>query len=206
MLAAISSRCRDRVHGTRRRNRSPGVLEVVVGVALTALLGGLLVPYLKDRLDRRSEQFRSSVALVDTLASSLWAYWKFALRVAYYGRQGQRGSKDLDVALRRWDSDDAWQIGCEIQIQVSRSKRLLPEAAQQKLDKAQRDVVDYLDHEIDRLRDAGTPDDWRKLYASLMAEKREAIDSLLTSVTADLKIGGTPRQLGTGLARPTRAR
>ncbi len=148
---------------------------------------------LKGRLDRRSEQFRSSVALVDTLAGSLWAYWKLALRVAYYGRQGQRGSKDLNLALRRWDGDDAWQIGCEIQIQVSRSKRLLPPPAQQKLDKAQQDVVDYLDHEIDRLRDAGTPDDWKKLYASLMTEKRMAIDSLLTSVTADLKIGGTPR-------------
>ena len=134
------------------------------------------------------------------------AYWKLALRVAYYGRQGQRGSKDLNLALRRWDGDDAWQIGCEIQIQVSRSKRLLPPPAQQKLDKAQQDVVDYLDHEIDRLRDAGTPDDWKKLYASLMNEKRMAIDSLLTSVTADLKIGGTPRQLGTGLVRPTRAR
>jgi hypothetical protein len=180
--------------------------EVVVGVALTALLGGLLVPYLKGYLDRRSEQFRSSVALVDTLASSLWAYWKLALRVAYYGRQGQRGADDLDLALRRWDGDDAWQIGCEIQIQVSRSKRLLPPLAQQKLDRAQQRVVDYLDHEIDRLRDGGTPDEWERLYVSLMTEKRTEIDLLLTSVTADLKLGGTPRKLGTGLARPIRAR
>jgi hypothetical protein len=180
------------------------VLEVVVGVALTALLGGLLVPSLKTRLDRRSEQFRSSVALVDTLAGSLWAYWKLALRVAYYGRQGHRGSKDFDLALSRWNGDDAWQIGCEIQIQVSRSKRLLPPPAQQKLDRAQQDVVDYLDHEIDRLRDAGTPNDWKELYESLMTEKRMEIDSLLTRVTGDLKIGGTPRQLRTGLARLTR--
>jgi hypothetical protein len=130
------------------------------------------------------------------------AYWKLALRVAYYGRQGQRGSKDLEFALRRWDGDDSWQIGCEIQIQVSRSKRLLPSPAQQKLDQAQQEVVDYLDHEIDRLRDAGTPDDWEKLHASLMREKRTDIDSLLKSVTADLKIGGTPRQIRTRLAHP----
>jgi hypothetical protein len=180
------------------------VLEVVVGVALTALLGGLLVPSLKMRLDRRSEQFRSSVALVDTLAGSLWAYWKLALRVAYYGRQGHRGSKDFDLALSRWDGDDAWQIGCEIQIQVSRSKRLLPPPAHQKLDQAQQDVVDYLDREIDRLRDAGTPDDWKELHESLMTEKRMEIDSLLTRVTADLNMGGTPRPLRTGLARRTR--
>jgi hypothetical protein len=182
------------------------VLEVIIGVVLTALLGGLLVPSVKELLDRRSEQFRSSVALVDTLAGSLWAYWKLALRVAYYGRQGPRGSKDLDLALRRWDSDAAWQLGCEIQIQVSRSKRLLPPPAAQKLDQAQQDVVDYLDHEIDRLRDAGTPDDWNKLHESLMNEQRKAIDSLLTWVTEDLKIIGTPRLLGTGLVRLTRAR
>jgi len=182
------------------------VLEVVVGVALTALLGGLLVPFLKGRIDRRSEQFKSSVELVDTLAGSLWVYWKLALRVAYYGRQGQRGSRDLDLALRLWDGDDAWQNGCEIQIQVSRSKRLLAPPAPQQLDKAQRAVVDYLDQEIDRLRDGGTPDDWQMLYASLMAKKRMEIDSLLTSVIADLKIAGTPRQLGMRLARLSRTR
>ena len=76
----------------------------------------------------------------------------------------------------------------------------------QKLDQAQQDVVDYLDHEIDRLRDGGTPDDWNKLHASLMNEKRKAIDLLLRWVTEDLKIIGTPRLLGTGLVRLTRAR
>lgn len=71
------------------------------------------------------------------------------------------------------------------------SKRLLPPPAQQKLDRAQQDVVDYLDSEIDRLRAAATPDDWKELYVSLMTQKRDAIDSLLTSLTSDLKIGGT---------------
>jgi len=170
------------------------VLEIIVGVALTALLGGLLIPVLKERLDRRSERFSSSVALVDTLAISLWKYWKLALRVAYYGRLGPRGSEDLDLALQRWDSDEAWQIGCEIQVQVSRSKRLLRSPEQQTLDKAQQRVVDFLDSEIDQLRETGTPDDWRKLYESLMGEKRTEIDSLLTDVTKHMKIDDTPRK------------
>lgn len=164
------------------------MLNVVVGVVLTALIGGLLVPYLKGRLDRRSERFRSSVELIDTLAGSLWAYWKLALRVAYYGRQGQQGDKSLDLALLRWDSDDAWQLGCEIQVQVSRSKRLLPVPAQQKLDQAQQEVVDYLDEQIDHLRDNGSSDQWKELYVSLMKQTRAEIDTLLASVTADLKI------------------
>jgi hypothetical protein len=166
------------------------MLEVIVGVALTALLGGLLVPRLKERLDRRSEQYHASVELVETLASSLWTYWKLALRVAYYGRQGRKGHKDYRLALLRWDNDESWQNGNEIQIQVSRSKRLLPGKAQQKLDQAQREVVDYLDREIRHLRHGGTRSKWETFYNSLMNEKRAAIDHLLTEVTEDLKIQG----------------
>jgi hypothetical protein len=165
------------------------MLEVVVGVALTALLGGFLVPFVKGILDHRSERYSSSVALVDTLATSLWAYWHLAVRVAYYGRQGERGSESLNLALRRWDSDESWQIGSDVQTQLSKSKRFLPPPAQQKLVEAQQKVVDYLDREIDRLRSAATPDDWRKLYESLMTKTRPAIDSLLVGVITDLKIG-----------------
>jgi hypothetical protein len=176
------------------------VYEVVVGVVLTAALGGLVVPLVKGILDRRSEQFRSSVALVDSLARSLWKYWKLALRVAYYGRQGPRGATELEAALVRWDSDDAWENGLEIQTQVSQSKRLLPRDAQEKLDEAQQEVVDYLDHEIDHLRVAGTPDQWCVLYESLRTTKRTKIDRLLTDVIADLHLGARRRPPRTGAA------
>jgi hypothetical protein len=52
----------------------------------------------------------------------------------------------------------------------------------------QQKVVDYLDREIDKRRDAATPDQWEKLYQSLMTETRPAIDSLLVDVIRDLKI------------------
>jgi hypothetical protein len=167
------------------------MLEVVVGVTLTAVLGGLLVPYVKGHLDRRSERYSSSVALVDTLAESLWAYWHLAVRVAYYGRQGQRGSEAFELALRRWDSDDSWQIGSDVQTQLSRSNRFLPPSAQDKLVDAQQEVVVYLDREIDKHRDAATPDEWEKLYESLMTKTRAQIDKLLVDVIRDLKIGRT---------------
>ncbi len=78
-----------------------------------------------------------------------------------------------------------------MQTQLSRSKRFLPPPAQQKLVEAQQKVVDYLDHEIDRLRSAATPDEWGNLYELLRTETRPAIDSLLASAATDLKIGGT---------------
>ncbi len=163
--------------------------EVIVGVVLTAMLGGLLVPLVKGLIDRRSERFRASAAQVDTLAAILWAYWKLAIRVAFYGKQGR--SKDLEAALESWDSEKSWQIGSEIQIQFSRSKRLFPSSVHEKLDQTQKEFVSYLDREIERLRDAA-PDEWNVFYTSLMEEKRTAIDSLLTDVMRSLKIGGTP--------------
>lgn len=165
------------------------MVEVIVGVTLTAVLGGLLVPLVKGFLDHRSERYRSSLELVDILAASLWEYWKLALRVAYYGKQGPRGAYGLETALARWDSDDSWNIGSAIQIQLSRSKRLLPPAAQQDLAQAQQKVVDYLDGEIDRLRVCAKAEDWKKLYESLMTQTRPAIDALLVRVTGQLKIG-----------------
>jgi phage protein U len=189
-----SARRSDRVGMTRRPSWDFGMLEVVVGVTLTAVLGGLLVPFVKGHLDRRSERYSSSVALVDTLADSLWAYWHIAVRVAYYGRQGQRGSKNFDLALRRFDSDDSWQIGSDVQTQLSRSKRFLPRPAQEELVKAQQQIVDYLDHEIDKRRDAATPDEWEELYKTLMTETRPAIDDLLVGLIRDLKIGRTQQR------------
>ena len=98
--------------------------EVIVGVVLTALLGGLLAPLVTSIVDRRSERSRAAAAQVDTLAATLWAYYKLALRVAFYGKDGR--SKDLEAALENWDSEKSWQMGSEIEIQFSRSKRLFP--------------------------------------------------------------------------------
>jgi len=166
--------------------------EVVVGVVLTALLGGLLVPVLKGVLDRRGERFRASAAQVDTLADCLWAYWKLAIRVAFYGKQGEQRSKDLEDALHSWDSEESWELGRDVQIQFSRAKRLFPSSVHEKLDQTQQYVVKYLDTEIERLRVAATPDDWKELYDSLMTKMRMDIDLLLTDVMRSLKIGGTP--------------
>jgi hypothetical protein len=165
------------------------VLQVVVGVALTALLGGLLVPAVKGRLDRDGEQYRAAVQLVDALATSLWTYWKLAVRVAYYGRQGEPASAEFRRALECWNGEEAWSLGTQIQIQVSKFKRLLPPAAHGNLDLTQRNVITYLDDEIDRKRAANSPAEWAKLHEALKSSKREEIEDLLSKVIADLAIG-----------------
>jgi hypothetical protein len=113
------------------------VVEVVIGVILTAVLGGLLVPLVKDHMDRRRQSVESSLELLDVLATSLWTYWALAHRVAYYGQQGERSAERYNAALQDWDSADAWKVGRDIRIQVSRAKRLIRQY-QPDLDHAQR--------------------------------------------------------------------
>jgi len=166
--------------------------ELVVGIVLTAVLtaffGGLLVPAIQALLDRRRERFAASVDLLETLATSLWTYWKLAMRVSYYGRKAPNAGPGYATALDRWDSDEAWANGSEIQVQVSRSKRLLPEPAHADLDKAQRAVVDDLDLWVDHLRDAKDPTEWGAFYESLKCVKRRQIEEILARLAQHLAL------------------
>jgi hypothetical protein len=152
--------------------------EVVVGVLLTAVIGGLLVPAVRAHTDRRRERLKVSSDLLETLAASLWTYWKLAMRVAYYGRKPDF-RVDYAAALKAWDSDEAWDNGARIQIQISRSKRVLPKETHEALDKAQQAVVDDLDKEVDRLRESQNSQAWEGFYGFLWGDLRVRIHEVL---------------------------
>ena len=162
------------------------MVQVVVGVVLTAVLGGLLVPFVKDRMDRRKQSLESSLELLEVIATGLWTYWALAHRVAYYGQQGERSAQRYDAALRDWDSADAWKNGRDIRIQVSRARRLIPQY-QPELDATQRKVVGGFDEKVEALRQSGTPAEWHHFFESLMGEEREAIENVLERLTKELR-------------------
>jgi hypothetical protein len=155
------------------------VAEVVVGVVLTAVIGGLLVPAVKAHIDGRRERFNASHILLETLAASLWTYWKLAMRIAYYGKKGLASRADYATALKAWDGTDAWDNGARIQIEISRSKRLLPEATHGALDEAQRRVVVDLDTQVDDLREKQDVNAWNTFYEYLWGPMRGEINGLL---------------------------
>ena len=157
--------------------------QVVIGVVLTALLGGLLVPAIKTYLDRRRERFDTSRDLLETLAASLWTYWTLAMRVAYYGSKPSDRREEFATALTAWDSDAAWTNGGEIQIQVSRAKRLLPDVAYQGFAASQQAVVDSLDERLGHLREQRDRKAWQCFYEELRGAKRTRIDKLLLLLT-----------------------
>ena len=78
--------------------------------------------------------------------------------------------------------DEAWTNGCQIQIQVSLSKRLLPETTHVDLDRAQQTVVDDLDNLVEDLRLKADPGAWDDFYKSLYGPKRDHIDRILFSL------------------------
>jgi len=164
------------------------MVELVVGVVLTAVVGGLLVPAVKGHMDWRRERFIASGELLETLAASLWTYWKLAMRVAYYGRKGSAFSEEYAAALKAWDSDEAWDNGAQIQIEISRSKRLLPDKAHMALDEAQRIVVEDLDKRVDRLRETRDTTAWIEFYDTLYGRRRDQIQWLLFSLNQNLDL------------------
>jgi len=159
---------------------------VIVGVVLTALLGGLLVPTIKTYLDRRRSRLDLSRDLLERLAASLWMYWKLAMRVAYYGSKGAARRDDLESALKVWEGDDTWANGGQIQVQVSRAKRLLPEETHTDLDRAPSAVVEVLDQQVKDLRDRSNSAEWDAFYTCLIGDKRDQIDGLLLSLNLHL--------------------
>lgn len=162
--------------------------EVIVGVVLTAALGGVLVPWVTGLAVRRREQASTSVDLLERLAESLWTYWKGALRIAYYGKQGPSGAANFDAAIESWNSDASWLIGNQIQIQVSRAKRLLNEHTHAIIDETQRQAVKELDQQIEDKIANASASEWSDYYEDLYTTKRHVIDKLLADVTRDLKL------------------
>lgn len=160
--------------------------QVVIGVVLTALLGGLLVPSIKTSLDRRRERSDTSSDLLETLAASLWLYWELAMRVAYYGGKGPDRREEFEAALRAWDSDEAWTNAGQIQIQVSRARRLLPNAIHRGFDAAQRAAVDSLDKQVEDMRENSDRAASKRFYMELWGSKRKELDDILLLLTKHL--------------------
>lgn len=110
------------------------------------------------------------------------------MRVSYYGRNAPIGGPGYTSALELLDSDEAWANGSEIQVQVCRSKRLLPEAAHADLDKTQRAVVDDLDLWVDHSRDVNEQKEWGAFYESLKGVKRPQIEEMLARLAQHLAL------------------
>jgi hypothetical protein len=148
----------------------------IVLLVLAAVLIGLLVPAVKEVIDRRglpkqqeSEDRRrreekkydaelirqhmvieSQAQLLDNLAGMFWKLWKMFLRVVYY----RTLQKDLDrhnAAYKAYD-DGSWELMGDIRAEISRARRLSSEEIYTRLTILFRRFSDELDVTLTSLR------------------------------------------------------
>jgi hypothetical protein len=169
---------------------------ILLGAA--AGLTGVLVPALKaivdwigrrkqEKLDRQAKVLETQAQLLEDLAALFWRYWKLALEVAYYGRQTSEEDqqKFLDARLR-YDSQESWEVGRNIQIEVSKAHRLIrSQDVYKDLDELRAFVVEEIDNRLIGI-DQSSQHEWHEFYLELKDNVRQRIDHVLLTVARDL--------------------
>ncbi len=123
-------------------NLSSGFLENVLILLLGAAVTGFLVPYVLKRIDDRKmlEQQRfqaelarqdkvidAQVTLLDTLATLLWEYQRFAMEVLYYQQPGTANPELYATAARAYE-ENSGAVLTQIRAEISKMLRLAPQS------------------------------------------------------------------------------
>ena len=128
------------------------------------------------------------------LSELLWRYWKLALEVAYYGKEeGVRNGLRYRHARSRYDSDESWDVGRSIHVEVSKARRLIPsEEVRGELNDLRTTVVDCVDARLVRMR-RFSDDGWGELHRFLYEDVRNKIDRVLERVAVELRLTSEKR-------------
>ena len=184
--------------------------ESIVLLFLTAAISGLLIPLvlrtvdqgrttqLKDResqLDRQARVIDAQSKLLDDLTADLWRWRYISIKLTYYGEA--RDEPRYTEVEREYDND-LWEIMNSIRNEVSRSRRLLSEAAYERLELFYRTTMVSLGRDIDRMRAMpiraqSTNDEphlpgWSELNSRIYRDVTREIDDLLRRVADDAKL------------------
>jgi hypothetical protein len=144
----------------------PGFQQKVVLLLLAAVVSGFGIPYVLRAIDarklREQKKFEAALSrqtklidaqstLLDELTRLLWKWRYLAKGVAYYGA---RRDVDRFNAARKAYEDAVWGLLDEFRTEISRSRRLVSEAAFLDLNSLYEYVVYDLDQKISNLASA----------------------------------------------------
>jgi hypothetical protein len=174
--------------------------ESIILLVITAGLTGLLIPLVKELIDRgrlakqnrfederlkAQKRFEADLArqtkiidaqadLVDNLAGTLWAFEKLILRVTYYGAAGD--FEKFRSAFTKFD-DEAWDLLAQVLAANSKARRLASPEAQNRLVKLYAYLVTDVAPQLEPLRGSRPTEGGR-----LSAELRDACHRLNRAV------------------------
>jgi len=179
-------------------------IRSVLLLLLTALLTGLLIPYLLKVIDNRKairQQERASALarqvkiiedqaqLLNSLTEELWKWRYMSIRLTYYGGQGAWDRfKEADDVYNR----EFWDVLHRIRGQIGRAKRLISDRTYQRLLSFYKDEIISLDNKICNARSVkdefGKRAAFVELNGYIFEDITSKIDEELDELSSEIKL------------------
>ncbi len=178
-------------------------VRTVLILLLTAVLTGLLVPYVKARMDdrklkdqkrfeadlaRQSKVIESQVLLLDRLAELLWGFQFSCLEVSYYGMTSNQAR--FEAAMKKYDRQ-AWDYFLRIGTETGKALRLVTSNSHAKLKDFYDSWMINTDNSIARLyAKPATEDEWEQHHHAIFVEGAARINDVLGQLAHELRLVG----------------
>ena len=186
--------------------------DFIEGLALllvTALLTGILVPLVKlffdysnfrkqklfeDQLARQNNVIESQIIFLETISTLLWEFHTMIAKVSYYQTR-ELGSENDNSALAKSAikeyEEHFWELVIQkIQVEISKSRRLISPPVYQRLKTIYTDVISGVDKELVSLIEKGaSKEEWTKFHDERLKQVFvNEIDDTLLMLAEDMNL------------------
>lgn len=176
--------------------------EKLVLLLLTAMISGLMVPYILKKIEHRrtlDQKYKEAVLsrqeklladqaqFLDSLETLVWGLRYLFMKITYYCKPHQR--EQQAQAEREYD-ERFWTMLHDLRVYVSKSRRLVSEAAHSDLMGLYEQFV-QLDMRLQKTRRLEEPEreyEFADLNVTIYEETSTNIDRMLNSISKSLKI------------------
>jgi hypothetical protein len=181
---------------------SESFVQQVALLVLGALITGFGVPYvlrlidarkmreqkkLEAELTRQGKLLDAQSALLDEITRLVWAWRYLAKQVVYYG---SRGDNDRYMAAKTKYEDGVWGLLDSLRTQISKARRLVSEAAFERLN----DLYGYVVHDVDlKVSDLAGRAELDRAACSVLAQRFSAevsgrLDDAIFELACELRL------------------
>ncbi len=191
---------------------SESFVEAVLVLVIAAVLTGLLLPFVKARMDarklreqqlfearlaRQNRILESQAALLESLAQTLWEFRMLMMEVAFH--RVERPNERYQTALAAYE-DKAWDLFAKFRTEISEARRLTstethtkpPQSLLPNADPARSEALYELLRldlaEEDGQRNASADAEWKRFYDHMFGDITDTIDGALNDVAEELRL------------------
>jgi len=189
-------------------NFSQGFAENIILLLLTALVTGFGIPYVLKRIEERKlleqKKFETDLAreskiveaqsnLLEDLTQILWKWRYLAKKVVYYA--SGKNKELYQVAKTEYDAK-VWDVLDEFRVVISRSRRLVSEAAYKNLCSLYEYVVHDLDREVSNIIEMDEPNINRALILGnrFSTEVSQKLDDEIDTIADEMDLKVKPKE------------